>query len=52
MTLLEATGIGKVYPGGVVANDGVNLTITGGGVDTGGVEKSARVTTMSGRRSV
>lgn len=27
MALLEAIGIGKTYPGGVVANDGVNLVI-------------------------
>lgn len=30
--LLEAIGIGKVYPGGVVANDGVNLTVQPGEV--------------------
>ena len=30
--LLEAIGIGKVYPGGVVANDGVNLSVQPGEV--------------------
>ncbi|MEO5806303.1 ABC transporter ATP-binding protein [Devosia sp.] len=30
--LLEAIGIGKTYPGGVVANDGVNLTVSAGEV--------------------
>ena len=30
--LLEAIGIGKVYPGGVVANDGVNLSVQAGEV--------------------
>ena len=30
MTLLEAIGIGKTYPGGVVANDGVNLVVKPG----------------------
>jgi simple sugar transport system ATP-binding protein len=30
--LLEAIGIAKTYPGGVVANDGVNLSVTPGGV--------------------
>ena len=30
--LLQATGIGKTYPGGVVANDGVNLTVSAGEV--------------------
>ena len=30
--LLEAIGIGKVYPGGVVANDGVNLSVQRGEV--------------------
>lgn len=32
MALLEAIGIGKTYPGGVVANDGVNLVIQPGEV--------------------
>ena len=32
MALLEAVGIGKTYPGGVVANDGVNLVIEPGEV--------------------
>ena len=32
MALLEARGIGKTYPGGVVANDGVNLVIEPGEV--------------------
>lgn len=32
MALLEAIGIGKTYPGGVVANDGVNLVIEPGEV--------------------
>ena len=32
MALLEAIGIGKTYPGGVVANDGVNLVIEAGEV--------------------
>jgi simple sugar transport system ATP-binding protein len=30
--LLQAIGIGKTYPGGVVANDGVNLTVNAGEV--------------------
>ena len=30
--LLQAIGIGKTYPGGVVANDGVNLTVEAGEV--------------------
>lgn len=30
--LLEAIGIGKTYPGGTVANDGVNLTVNAGEV--------------------
>jgi simple sugar transport system ATP-binding protein len=30
--LIEAIGIGKVYPGGVVANDGVNLSVQKGEV--------------------
>jgi len=30
--LLEAISIGKTYPGGTVANDGVNLTINAGEV--------------------
>jgi general nucleoside transport system ATP-binding protein len=30
--LIEAVGIGKIYPGGVVANDGVNLSIEKGEV--------------------
>ncbi|MBS3848049.1 ABC transporter ATP-binding protein [Devosia sp. BSSL-BM10] len=30
--LLQATSIGKTYPGGVVANDGVNLTVSAGEV--------------------
>jgi ABC-type uncharacterized transport system ATPase subunit len=30
--LLEAIGIGKTYPGGVVANDGVNLSVNAGEV--------------------
>ncbi len=30
--LLEAIGIGKTYPGGVVANDGVNLSVASGEV--------------------
>jgi simple sugar transport system ATP-binding protein len=30
--LLQATGIGKTYPGGVVANDGVSLTVNAGEV--------------------
>jgi ABC-type uncharacterized transport system ATPase subunit len=32
MPIVEALGIGKVYPGGVVANDGVNLTVEQGEV--------------------
>src|SRR3954463_84556 len=32
VALLEAIGIGKVYPGGVVANDGVNLVVQPGEV--------------------
>ena len=32
MALLEAINIGKVYPGGVVANDGVNLSVEAGEV--------------------
>ncbi|MDR3476297.1 MAG: ABC transporter ATP-binding protein [Devosia sp.] len=32
MALIEAIGIGKVYPGGVVANDGVNLSVEKGEV--------------------
>lgn len=32
MVLLEAVGIGKVYPGGVVANDGVSLSVARGEV--------------------
>jgi ABC-type uncharacterized transport system ATPase subunit len=30
--LIEAIGVGKVYPGGVVANDGVNLSVQKGEV--------------------
>lgn len=32
MALVEAIGIGKTYPGGVVANDGVNLVVEKGEV--------------------
>ena len=32
MAFIEATGIGRVYPGGVVANDGVNLSVEKGEV--------------------
>jgi len=32
MALLEAVNIGRVYPGGVVANDGVNLSVDKGEV--------------------
>ena len=32
MPLIEAINIGKVYPGGVVANDGVNLSVEKGEV--------------------
>ena len=32
MALIEAIGIGKVYPGGVVANNGVNLSVAAGEV--------------------
>ncbi len=32
MAFIEATGIGRVYPGGVVANDGVNLSVEEGEV--------------------
>src|SRR5688572_26557361 len=32
MPLIEAINIGKVYPGGVVANDGVNLSVEAGEV--------------------
>ncbi len=32
MALLQASGIGKIYPGGVVANDGVDLSVEAGEV--------------------
>ena len=32
MALIEAIGVGKVYPGGVVANDGVDLSVEKGEV--------------------
>ncbi|HHY50712.1 MAG TPA: ATP-binding cassette domain-containing protein, partial [Alphaproteobacteria bacterium] len=32
MALIEAVDIGKVYPGGVVANDGVTLRVEQGEV--------------------
>jgi ABC-type uncharacterized transport system ATPase subunit len=31
-SLIEAIGIGKVYPGGVVANNGVDLSVEKGEV--------------------
>lgn len=39
--LHEAIGIGKVYPGGIVANDGVNLVINAGEVHAVGGENGA-----------